>query len=121
MSAEGPASPAIDVPALMARVERDLDLLAELLDLFGEDSADLIARLEDAVSASDADAVWRAAHTLKGAVANFCAPRAVASAAALEAAGRDGNLSTAPSLLASVRADIEAVRAALAAIVGGPR
>ena len=116
MNVEGPGrGPAVDVPALMARLEGDRELLAELYEIFVPDAEGLLAALEKGVSSSDADAVRRAAHTLKGAAGNFCAPSAVAAALALETAGRTREMADAPRLLARLRAEIDAVATALAA------
>ena len=113
MASEGRAC-AVDWPALMARLEGDRELLAELVELFEADGRDLVAAVRSGIAAGDAGAVYRAAHTLKGAVGNFCAPAAVTAALALETAGRNGDLSSARALLARLEVEIAAVRAALA-------
>jgi len=119
--ADGQGGSAVDAAALMARLEGDRELLAELVELFMADGRVLIERIENAVAGSDPEAVRRAAHTLKGAVANFCAPAAVSAALALETAGRNHQLSDARALLDRLRHEIDAVAAALADAALTPR
>jgi two-component system, sensor histidine kinase and response regulator len=109
----------IDVHALMDRLEGDRDLLKELVGLYFEDEQGLIDQLAAAVQDRQADALRRTAHTLKGSVGNFCAPSALAAAAALEAAGRDGRLDESPLLLDGVVHELDRVRVALHDLVDG--
>ena len=81
--------------------------------LYVEDEHHLLAEMGQAIAAGDAERLRRAAHTLKGAVANFSAPRAQAAAYALETAGRDARLDSAAALLASLRAELAEIRSAL--------
>ena len=117
MGAEGTAGATVDVGALMTRLEGDRELLAELLELFECDRRGLMADAGRGVEESDAATVCRAAHTLKGAVANFCAPSAVAAALALETAARKGDLSVAPALLDRLRREIDDVARDLALLL----
>jgi two-component system sensor histidine kinase/response regulator len=110
---------AIDVPALMVRLEGDRDLLKELVGLYLEDEQGLIDQIAAAIRDLQPDALRRAAHTLKGSVANFCAASAQATAAALEAAGQDGRLDSAPDLFGRLVAELERVRTGLRALEEG--
>ena len=78
-----------------ALFEGDLDFLAEIVNLFLETYPSLLSAIEDAVSRKDAAGLTRAAHTLKGAVANFGAKSVVEQARALEMMGKKGDLSSA--------------------------
>jgi two-component system, sensor histidine kinase and response regulator len=109
----------IDVAALMDRLEGDRDLLKELVGLYLDDEKGLIDEIAAAVRDREADAIRRAAHTLKGSVGNFCAPSAHAAAAALEAAGVDGRLDDAPALFERLLAELGRLRAAFRALVEG--
>ncbi len=104
----------VDVPALMDRLEGDRVLLKELVDLYVEDEPSQLAEIARAIEARDGEALRRAAHTLKGAVANFCAPSAQAAVLALETVGRTGALDEAPAALARVTGLLARVRAELA-------
>jgi two-component system, sensor histidine kinase and response regulator len=103
----------IDLAALMDRLEGDRELLAELIGLYFDDEQGLIDQIAAAISAGDANALARNAHTLKGSVGNFCAASAHAAAAALEAAGRDGRIAEAPGLFGRLTAELDRVREAL--------
>jgi CheY-like chemotaxis protein len=83
----------IDMNALLARVEGDRALLKDLVVLFLEDSPGLLEELRRAVHQSDCQKMERAAHTLKGAVGNFGAVRAMELSFKLETASRGGDLS----------------------------
>jgi HPt (histidine-containing phosphotransfer) domain-containing protein len=107
--------PAVDLAAVRERIGGDEDLLKELVALYFEDEHHLLEEVRQAIDSRDAERLRRSAHTLKGAVANFSAPRAHAAALALEMAGRDGRLEHAEPLLAALRAELDDVRLALAA------
>jgi len=104
---------AVDFAALTERVGDDEELLKELAQLYLDDETRLLVEIGRALDAADATAVSRSAHTLKGAVSNFCAPRAHAAAQALELAGRDARLGEARALFVSLQAELALVREAL--------
>jgi HPt (histidine-containing phosphotransfer) domain-containing protein len=80
--------PAQDVSdRVLARVGGDRALLAEISRLFIDDAPGYLASVRLALDASNGEALRRAAHTLKGAAANFDAEGVVAAARALEAMG----------------------------------
>ncbi len=80
---------------LEERLDKDFSLFAELTDLFFDDSLSLLKKIEDSIKRKDADSLRKTAHTLKGAVANFSAPRAYDAAFELETAGRENLLENA--------------------------
>lgn len=82
-----------DREAALARVGDDEELLAELVQIFLEDYPNNITAIEEALVVHDADRLERAAHTLKGSVANFGAEAVVKEAFELECQGRSGDLS----------------------------
>jgi HPt (histidine-containing phosphotransfer) domain-containing protein len=90
-----PANAPYDEAALRERVEGDAELLAEIVELFLEDSPRLMGEVRAAVAAGDAGALKRAAHTLKGAASNFGAAAVVAACLELEAMSRSGDLAAA--------------------------
>ena len=84
--APGPAQEVSE--RVLARVGGDRELLAEISRLFIDDAPGHLKRIRRALDASDGDALWRAAHGLKGAATNFDAEGVVAAARALEEMGR---------------------------------
>ncbi len=90
----------------------DTDLLEQLIVMYAEDEPRLMQDIDTALAASDPEALSNAAHALKGAVSNFCAPRARASAERLEHLGRDKRLGEAPAALAALHQELTALRRA---------
>jgi HPt (histidine-containing phosphotransfer) domain-containing protein len=84
-----------DRQAALARVGDDEELLVELVKIFLDDYPHSLSDIEEAVARQDPPKLERAAHTLKGAVANFGAEPVVRQAYALERLGRMGDLSLA--------------------------
>jgi len=83
----------VDKEALLDRVDNDREFLAETVEMFNEDSPEILARIRDAAGRGDGAALAGAAHAFKGMVANFCAAAAVEAALKLEIMGRDNDLS----------------------------
>jgi HPt (histidine-containing phosphotransfer) domain-containing protein len=108
--------PLLDAGELWKRVGGDADFLNETCEMFAEDYPPLVAKVDAALSGNDAAAAAAAAHTLKGMISNFCAPRAHAAAAALEEAARGGDLTKASDLLPEVSAQLTTLAGALAAL-----
>jgi CheY-like chemotaxis protein/HPt (histidine-containing phosphotransfer) domain-containing protein len=103
-----PAEPAVgpehagavfDRDAALAESDGDVELLHELARIFLEDSPHMIGAVRAAVAAGDPEQLWRAAHKLKGSVANFAAPRVVETALRLEECGRGERLAAAVELV----------------------
>ena|SRR5882724_5727598 len=76
----------------LERVGGDEDLLREIAGLFLEDYPSLITQIQHAVVHSDAHNLERAAHSLKGSIANFGSDSAYQAAFDLEQIGRNKNL-----------------------------
>ena len=79
-----------DPAVAAARLGGDRRLLREMLDLFMTECPGMISAIRSAIDSSDAAALRRAAHALKGSVANFAAARPVEAARRLEKLGIDG-------------------------------
>ena len=91
-SAAGKGGDIVDKAQLLARVGGDLVLLGELVDIFLDTGGEMLSQVEHAVRQGNAEAIERAAHTIKGAVGNFAADRAFEAALKLETLGREGSL-----------------------------
>jgi PAS domain S-box-containing protein len=90
----------------LSRVEQDRELFAELVKLFVADYPQRLAELRQALAARDSKLVERLAHTLKGAAANFAAPRVVRAALELEETARAGDLSRAGQGIEALASEI---------------
>jgi HPt (histidine-containing phosphotransfer) domain-containing protein len=75
--------------------------------------------IRGAVERSDAHGLERAAHKLKGTVANFSARASYDAALRLEVMGREGHLEKAREALATLDTAIEELRPVLINISGG--
>jgi two-component system, sensor histidine kinase and response regulator len=98
----------------LARVEADPAMLREIIAIFINDCPKQVAALRTGLDAGDWDAVYRAAHTLKGAVGNFQAQDIVAHLQRLEARAREGNLDTCRKIFEQVEAELARLIASLA-------
>ena len=99
------ADASFDPDDVLARVEGDRGLLAELGGIFRAECPRLLASLRHSVEAGDARGVREAAHAIKGTVGNFGAPAASEAARVLEVMGKEGVLTAAGAGL--VRLEIE--------------
>jgi two-component system, sensor histidine kinase and response regulator len=106
----------LDLSALLGQLEGDRELLREMVDLFLEDSPELLSRIRDAVRRGDAADLERAAHTLKGSVSNFRARAAAHAALRLEMIGRSGDLAEAEAALADLEQELERLKPPLLAL-----
>jgi two-component system, sensor histidine kinase and response regulator len=85
----------INHAALLEGVDGNRRLLRELVRLFLADCPRRLAEIKEAIRRSDAGALGRAAHTLKGSVGNFATKNAFAAAQRLELMGSGGDLNAA--------------------------
>jgi HPt (histidine-containing phosphotransfer) domain-containing protein len=88
----GGSGKVLDRIGVLKRVGGNTKLLLEIARLFLEDCPRLLGDIRTAMAHADPARLTRAAHTLKGAVANFCAPTALEAAQHLEVLGQTGNL-----------------------------
>jgi two-component system sensor histidine kinase/response regulator len=101
---------------LLALLDGDIPLLAELTDIFWENSPDLIAQMRSALADRDPHTLIYAAHTLKGAVGNFAAKRALALITELETMGATQNFSQATRMLDVLEAELACLHTALSSL-----
>jgi len=92
VDAVGVSDSSFDLDVLMMRVDSDVDLLRTLADVFSLDRPKLLGDIESALDEDDAEALERAAHTIKGALGVFAAEDARARAERLEVIGREGSV-----------------------------
>jgi signal transduction histidine kinase/CheY-like chemotaxis protein/HPt (histidine-containing phosphotransfer) domain-containing protein len=115
--AEAPESadrePAFDREAALARVEGDMGLLQEMVELFCPQSVRLMTEIRAAVVGVDGPALERGAHNLKGSMGNFAAGAACAAARRMEAIGRDGDWTGAAAACDALEHEVGRLRDAL--------
>lgn len=82
----------INSQALKERLDGNFELFRELAELFISNKDNLIAPLEKAIAERNSTGIGKAAHTIKGAVANFSATGAFDAAYELERIGKNNEL-----------------------------
>ncbi len=103
----------LDREELFARVDDDLELLGELIEIFLEDFPHLLAEIEAAVVEKDAAKLRHAAHALKGSVGNFCISGAFEASKKMEISGINEDFSTIQSDYQTLVKEMENVKSAL--------
>ena len=101
---------------LLALMDGDQELLQELIDVFLEDAPQRIDGVRRALAAGDAEALYQAAHALKGSAGNFGAPDVVSRAMHLEAHAREDNLDAAAAHFALLEMEMAGLIAELTAV-----
>jgi two-component system, sensor histidine kinase and response regulator len=87
----------------LAHFDGDADLLRELAEIFINECPKYLSDIYEAISAGDANALQRSAHTLKGSRGNFSTKDAHAPALQLETLGRAGSLDGAAEILRTLK------------------
>jgi PAS domain S-box-containing protein len=101
------------VATMVERLDNDEEIAREIAGIFVESSRQLYAELAGAIPQCNPDLVCARAHSIKGSAGNIGATALQDLAAAMERAGRDGDLSEAERLLPELHANLEAVNAVL--------
>jgi HPt (histidine-containing phosphotransfer) domain-containing protein len=107
----------LDHAGLLDRMGGDEDLLREITGLFLEEYPTLVAQIDAGLVHLDPKQVEFAAHTLKGAVANFGMDAPTEAAYQLEQLGRRADLTGGVEALAVLENQLERLRVALLAFV----
>ena len=111
-----PMDDVINRDEVMERVDGDVELLAQMAELFLDDCPRLLSEIQEAITRSDSKALEYVAHTLKGSVGNFSAVAASDAALRLEMMGRDGDMTHAAEAYTALEAEIKRFESALAAL-----
>jgi two-component system, sensor histidine kinase and response regulator len=99
-----------NLTASLSRLGGDPNLLCEIIQLFFEDSPELLERVRSCASAGKARETERAAHSIRGLTSNFDAQRAAAAAGEIEDLARIGRLREALLQLPKLEAELECLR-----------
>ena len=94
------------------------DLLAQVVRLYFDSAADMLARLRDGLASGDHEAVRIAAHTLKSSSANVGAGTLAEMCKQLELAARGRHFGPGLPDAQALEREFDAVRAALQAEIG---
>jgi CheY-like chemotaxis protein/HPt (histidine-containing phosphotransfer) domain-containing protein len=113
---DSPEVKVIDTAQILANLGGDAMLLAELAGLFLEECPRLLSDVRSAIVRGDAQALERAAHSLKGAVGNFQAHAVLEAALSLEEMGRAGDLTQAQETYDRLEGLIDQLKPTLSAL-----
>jgi PAS domain S-box-containing protein len=105
---------AFDRAALLARLDGDRALLAELVDLFRVEAPRMVAELRRSLAADDAGGLESAAGVMAVSLGTFGARAAVEAAGDLEVMGREGSLTGGPARLADLERELGRLETGLA-------
>jgi len=109
----------LDESTLRARFEGETELLRDVVKLFLDDYPKLMEGIRGAVERGDAQGLERAAHKLKGTVANFSARASYDAALRLEVMGREGHLEQARDALTALDSALQELSPVLTKLSGG--
>jgi signal transduction histidine kinase/CheY-like chemotaxis protein len=107
--AQAPAVASLDRAAMMRRLGGDLELLADVTNLFLEDCPVRVAAIKAAIDARDADGLRMAAHALKGVAANLSATGLFEASQILERLGAESRLEPAEAAWRRLSAEAASV------------
>jgi signal transduction histidine kinase/DNA-binding response OmpR family regulator len=96
-------------------------LLARLIALYRDDSSQLLADIDNGLKTGDAEAVARAAHTLKSSSANLGATNVAAIARQIESSARSGELEDLTGAVTKLRAQRTVALSELEALDGAAK
>ncbi len=91
----------------------DDGFVAEIVQMFREDTPPQFVELSDCVAHADPVRLAKVAHSMKGSAGNFGAKHFRHLAEAIEAIAKSGSLASAPAAIAALQAEYERVLAAL--------
>ena len=97
----------IDMDEVIERVDGDVELLSEMVELFLDDCPRLLSQIRESIAHHDNKLLERNAHIIKGAVGNFSAAPAFEAAYRLEEMGRDGDISHAEEAYTTLEGELE--------------
>ena len=99
----------LDVEVALAHVDRDIQLLSELAEMFVQDFPRMAEDLREGILHSDYAGVERIAHTLKGRLAFFGIKALRDPLSDLEKMGRDHDLTVALELLTGMKIGMDPI------------
>ncbi len=104
----------VDYEGAMKRLGGDRALFGQLIQIYDEDAPVLLDAIRRAVRGDDAQSLERAAHRLKGLLANFGAEEATSCARQLEQCGNAGRVEEAGEMLDCLTRELDRLNRALA-------
>jgi HPt (histidine-containing phosphotransfer) domain-containing protein len=107
----------LNLSAALDRVGGDEELLKEVAQLYLTEYPGLVDQIRDAVASSDADALLRSAHMLKGSLGTLGAEASMKLALNLEMMGRARRLDGSGEALLQLQQALDRLKSELEAVV----
>ena len=107
--------------ALTERLGGDAALARELVDIFLTEYPKLLQTLRASVETGEAHAIQRAAHQLKGSIANFVDDGPTATASAVERAAEETQPGVIPVLMEQLEREVQELATAMRRLSGETR
>lgn len=108
-----PRDTVFDRAAVLATLDRNWDLLRDIVGIFLTRCPNQMEKIRDAVLARDSKLLERAAHALKGSAANLLARSVMDAAGKLEEIGRAGSFAGSAGALQGLETEVLKLQAAL--------
>lgn len=99
--------------SLEERVENDIGLMQEMVELFLDNAPMLLAEIEAGLADGDLRTVQRATHSLRGAASNLCAAPCVQIAERLEMMSKSSDIGQVETAVAELRDELARLQVAL--------
>jgi HPt (histidine-containing phosphotransfer) domain-containing protein len=106
-------SDVFDALAVLERVNHDMDLLRDLVELFCQQYPELLRSIDRAIGQQEFLEVEKLSHKLKGSLLQFSAQRAISSARGLEEMGKRKTLEGASEAFARLGIEVTLLAQAL--------
>ena len=108
-----------DPGALFKRLDGDLELLRDLVQIFSEESPLLLQKIDGAIKGRDFEDVRKLAHKLKGSALQFSGSRVASLAASLEEMGAHQTLEGAGRVLSDLKREVTNLERSLQRVATG--
>lgn len=108
-----------DPATLFRRLDGDVELLRDLLQIFSEESPLLLKKISTAIEHGSFEDVRKLSHKLKGSALQFSGDRAASLAASLEQMGADQSLEGAARIFSELKREVANLEQSLQSIVEG--
>jgi len=112
------ATPEFDRSAFLNRVQGDMDLAREVVEMFSRDQETMLSEMKSCIADHNGPALTAVAHTMKGCLSNFSAHDSVNAALELEESGRNGDFEQSKQTLAELEGHIRRLTSELNSLTG---
>jgi HPt (histidine-containing phosphotransfer) domain-containing protein len=115
-----PESETWDIQAACRHIPGGQDAVGDMARLFLSESTTMLQEMRDGITAGDAAAIERNAHTLKGSAQLFAADRVVSLARQIEEMGRERELENVVAAFESLQQEVARLNSSLQTYLGIP-